>query len=118
MNSQFFLCKLLNGLILVVLLNAPAAAAPADFDANFGANGKVVTAAGSVSSQISKVVPTSDGKIIAVGYGRGAGSQVTQFLLMRFNHDGSPDASVAEAENFAPPVWSPVCKQIYFGVGH
>ena len=60
-------------------------------DTTFGAGGKVTTAAGSRTSYGAAVALQSDGKLVMVGDGyTGAASQY-DFLLARFNADGTLD---------------------------
>lgn len=63
-----------------------ATAAPGDPDPSFGTGGKVLTRIDGVSTGVKSVAVQSDGKILATGgYGN--------FLLVRYNPDGSLDQS-------------------------
>src|SRR5437763_4643900 len=61
-------------------------------DPMFGTNGLVTTALGSSHSYANSLAIQSNGKIIAAGYA--SYSQTgPDFALVRYNPDGSPDAS-------------------------
>ncbi len=76
---------------LAMWMTASALAAPADLDTTFGTGGKVTTNSASSSEEARAVVIQPDGKIVAVGHqSAGFGSD---FVVMRYNTDGSPDTS-------------------------
>lgn len=98
MNSQFYLSKILIGFLFIFILTKTAFTAPADFDSTFGTNGKVVTAAGSGFSHISKIIPLVNGKILAVGSRNNTGSQIMQLAAVRYNANGTLDTSFSGDE--------------------
>lgn len=95
-------------LTLMGLLAAGAAAA-AGLDTGFGTGGMVIFNGGAASSsQVHAAILQADGKIVAVGSSPavlfdgtlGSADQVDasrDFLIVRFNRDGSPDASFGTA---------------------
>ncbi|MGA2750172.1 MAG: hypothetical protein ABSG59_15470 [Verrucomicrobiota bacterium] len=60
-------------------------------DGTFGSNGKLTTSVGTNGSGANAVLIQSDGKIVAAGGGSGG------FALVRYNPDGSLDASFGSA---------------------
>ncbi|HKR05093.1 MAG TPA: T9SS type A sorting domain-containing protein [Bacteroidia bacterium] len=60
-------------------------------DTAFGSGGKVVTHIGLTDDQCNSIVIQSDGKILAGGYSDNGSDY--DFALIRYNPDGSPDAS-------------------------
>ncbi len=60
-------------------------------DASFGDGGKVATVFGSTSANGMAIALQADGKIVAAG--QTGGNWAGDFLVARFNVDGSPDAS-------------------------
>src|SRR5262249_37527240 len=81
---------------LTILGGSQAAISLARFNANgspdlgFGMNGKVVTGFGAIERVFATALQT-DGKIVPAGFARPT-STTQQFLLIRFNPDGSPNA--------------------------
>jgi uncharacterized delta-60 repeat protein len=62
-------------------------------DSSFGAGGKVVTSVGPLNAAAGHVVAIqTDGKIVAGGYAQVSGNEI-DFALVRYNPDGSLDAS-------------------------
>jgi uncharacterized delta-60 repeat protein len=88
---------------LVLLFNFPAPAAPGDFDSSFGTNGILGF---SVPHQFHDLALQPDGKILAIGYTRiGApGYPSYPASFMRFNADGSIDASFGSGGRVSPQV--------------
>jgi uncharacterized delta-60 repeat protein len=75
-------------------------------DATFGIGGKVTTPLGSGNGmQAQAVAIQSDGKIVAVGYSSGAN---TDFVLVRYNSDGSLDATFGLGGIVTTPIGSGV----------
>jgi uncharacterized delta-60 repeat protein len=80
-------------LSLLVLLPATALAAPGELDTTFGTGGTVSSPTGASESLglAADVAVQADGKIVAVS-GHVSGDE-SEFLVERFNADGSPDSS-------------------------
>ncbi|MGF1472591.1 MAG: hypothetical protein ACFB50_12750 [Rubrobacteraceae bacterium] len=65
-------------------------------DTSFGSGGIILdNAGGSFTSEANAVVLQPDGKIVAAGLG-GVGPDNQQFVLTRYNADGSPDTSFGD----------------------
>ena len=60
-------------------------------DSNFDSDGKVTTEVGSTNDYALSVAIQSDGKIVAAGYSNNGSND--DFALVRYNTDGSLDAS-------------------------
>jgi uncharacterized delta-60 repeat protein len=60
-------------------------------DASFGDGGKVATVFGSESAYVEAIAMQADGKIVVAG--RIGDNVIDDFLVARYNVDGSPDAS-------------------------
>ncbi|BAZ49482.1 hemolysin-type calcium-binding region [Nostoc sp. NIES-4103] len=71
-------------------------------DDNFGNSGKVITAIGSGSEEISSLAIQSDGKIVVTGYTVSNGAYV--FALARYNLDGSLDNTFGSNGKVITPV--------------
>ncbi|MCD9187985.1 MAG: FG-GAP-like repeat-containing protein [Pyrinomonadaceae bacterium] len=84
MNLLAFLTISLIGLLNSVF------AAPGDLDPTFGVNGKVLTDIGSGVVRATDMLTQADGKIIVIG-ATGIDSPSTDFLLVRYNPDGTID---------------------------
>ena len=78
-----------------ILLDTSTPAAGGIIDAGFGANGKVYLHVGDVSAFLFSVAVQTDGKIVAGGYSYyfTGSSYNIQFLVVRFNSNGSLDTS-------------------------
>ncbi|MEE9269624.1 MAG: delta-60 repeat domain-containing protein [Candidatus Krumholzibacteria bacterium] len=75
-----------------VATNAVCLAGAGDRDSSFGTGGLVTTDSGFDVSEVARAVAIqADGKIIAAGRGTGIGG--TDFALVRYNTDGSLDAT-------------------------
>jgi uncharacterized delta-60 repeat protein len=61
-------------------------------DKSFSKNGKVTTAIGSIDDRAFKVLQLPDGKLLVAGYTQTAEDD-TNFVLVRYNSDGSLDTS-------------------------
>lgn len=61
-------------------------------DSSFGTNGKVITPIGTGPDEANAVSIQQDGKIVAAGYTYSA-SYASDFVVIRYNADGSPDSS-------------------------
>ncbi|MGA2083845.1 MAG: hypothetical protein ABSH53_25040 [Holophaga sp.] len=61
-------------------------------DATFGSKGAVITAIGTSDDEINALKLQSDGKIVAAGQSQ-VSSGVNQFVLVRYNTDGSLDTT-------------------------
>src|SRR5262249_44457908 len=79
-----------------VLCAGPAQGASGDLDVTFGAGGKVLTDVGAVD-WASDVAVQGDGKIVAVGQADGDGVNTGKFALVRYDRNGSPDATFGTA---------------------
>ncbi len=76
----------------ITIFNTSTFSASGDLDSTFGANGKVITKVGKTGSDViraSAIQP--DGKIVTAGYGFPGPN--TEYLLARFNTDGSLDTT-------------------------
>ncbi len=73
--------------IFSVVLQSLLFAAPGDLDTSFGNDGIVITDAGGGQNQAHSVAIQSDGKIVA------AGGNNDDFILARYNTDGSLDTN-------------------------
>ena len=62
-------------------------------DTSFDSDGKVTTEVGSTNDYAYSVAIQSDGKIVAAGYSNNGSND--DFALVRYNTDGSLDASFA-----------------------
>jgi len=78
------------GVTLLAIDTASVAAAPGDLDLSFGSGGRVI-ADFNFSSTAHAVVLQPDGKMIVVGEGRT--NSPSDFLVARYNTDGSLDTS-------------------------
>src|SRR5438128_2219181 len=65
--------------------------AAGSLDTSFGTGGKVTTAIGSTDDEVLALALQPDGKLVAAGFTASAGN--TAFALVRYNADGSLDAS-------------------------
>ncbi|MFJ8017477.1 calcium-binding protein [Streptomyces sp. NPDC096339] len=79
------------GLALVLSLPGTATAAPGDLDNTFGGDGKVTTDVTGYETT-GGVVVQPDGKIITIGRANFEATS-TDFALVRYNTDGSPDTT-------------------------
>jgi uncharacterized delta-60 repeat protein len=82
-------------LLLAVTLGLSAAssyAAPGDLDTSFAGDGKAGTSIGSQRDAALAVVQQADGKLMAAGY-TSNDSSVYNFLLLRYNVNGTLDSS-------------------------
>ena len=79
-------------LALVLGLALPALAAAGDLDPTFGKAGKVTTFVGPTPGEANAVAIQSDGKIVTAG-GTDVDGNQSDFVLTRYNPDGSLDAS-------------------------
>lgn len=70
-------------------------------DTSFGSGGRVLTAASSGNSYAGPVIVTPTGKILAGGEGDVAG-QNRNFMIARYNDDGSLDTTFTSASSAAP----------------
>ncbi|MFD7261650.1 delta-60 repeat domain-containing protein [Streptomyces sp. NPDC059874] len=77
------------GLALVLSLPGVATAAPGDLDPTFGGDGKVITDVTGYETTGGMAVQP-DGKIVTVGRANFEETS-TDFALVRYNTDGSPD---------------------------
>src|SRR5215203_2370097 len=73
-----------NAVVLRLLPNG-------SLDPSFGSGGKTTTVIPTGFSEFRAVVMQPDGKIVAAGAAKGAAN--SDFLIGRFNSDGSPDGS-------------------------
>jgi uncharacterized delta-60 repeat protein len=71
----------------------PVAAAPGDLDPTFGNGGKVLTPIGNNPGNAFDVVVQSDGKIVMVGVTGSLTMASNDFVVVRYNPDGSLDNS-------------------------
>ncbi len=60
-------------------------------DAGFGSGGKVLTDFGGTADSASAVLIQADGKIVVVGGAYSSGPARSDFALVRYNADGTPD---------------------------
>ena len=67
--------------------------ADGSLDNSFDGDGKVVTSAGYFQEELDSVTLQADGKILAAGFGSGPGWSNPDFVLLRYNSDGSLDTS-------------------------
>ena len=88
-----------------VTVTRAATAGPGDRDFSFGSQGIVTTPIGSGDDSAEGVVVQPDGKIIAVGYTID-GSNNDDFAVVRYNADGSPDASFGTGGKVITPFGS------------
>jgi len=73
-------------------------------DSSFGVNGKVTTAVGPTNALANAVQIQPDGKMVAAGYSY-TGSYIYQdFALVRYNPDGSLDASFSSGGEVTTPL--------------
>ena len=77
--------------LLITVGAHPVAAADGDLDTSFDSDGKVTTEVGSTNDYAGSVTIQSDGKIVAAGYSNNGSND--DFALVRYNTDGSLDAS-------------------------
>ena len=77
--------------VVMSLLATDAGAGPGDLDVTFGTGGKVITDFGPRNDGADAVAIQADGKIVAAGYS--PGDVGSDFALVRYNVDGSLDAS-------------------------
>ena len=81
----------LAGVVALVIATAtPGSATPGDLDQNFDVDGRVTTDFGDRDSAGGVAIQT-DGKIVAAGFGGGAGG--FDFAVARYNTDGSLDST-------------------------
>ncbi|TMA52939.1 MAG: hypothetical protein E6J75_15970 [Deltaproteobacteria bacterium] len=73
-------------------------------DATFGNGGKVITAIGSVDDEAFALVLQPDGKLVAAGYSSSAGNPA--FALVRYDADGTLDASFGTGGKVTTPIGS------------
>jgi len=72
-----------------------------DLDPTFGAGGKVLTdLPGSLSVTAASAVLQPDLKIVVFGQAQRAGDPDTDFLVARFNEDGSPDPTFGGGKGY------------------
>jgi len=95
-KNKFKKCIRLNLLTLILIgligsLNH-AFAAPGDLDPTFGVNGKALTDIGTGVVRATDMLTQADGKIIVIG-ATGIDSPSTDFLLVRYNADGTIDST-------------------------
>jgi len=81
---------LVAAILPAVLIASPASAAPGDLDPAFGGDGRITTDLGA-DEVLQDMAIQADGKIVAVG-STGAGDRL-DFLVVRYNPDGSLDAT-------------------------
>lgn len=74
-----------------ILLNTSGPAVGGTIDTGFGTNGKAYLHVGSISAFLFSVAVQADEKIVAGGYSYGGSTP--QFLVVRFNSNGSLDTS-------------------------
>ena len=80
---------------VLLTLCTTSIAAPSDLDVSFGAGGKVVSAQPAGFSSIRSVRVQTDGKIVAGGgYSKNGRPE---FIVLRYNEDGTPDSSFGTA---------------------
>jgi uncharacterized delta-60 repeat protein len=84
------LATTLTALVLGLTITGSAYAGPADLDPSFGTGGVIQQAVGA-SAAFGDVVPMPGGKFLAVGSNNAGGTG--DFLLIKYNSDGSRDAS-------------------------
>lgn len=75
---------------------APAVAQPASeggLDPSFGRDGTVITDFGSVFDDAAAIAVQRDGRIVVAGRFFGINENTTDFVIARFNVDGTPDVS-------------------------
>jgi uncharacterized delta-60 repeat protein len=77
-------------LLIILSLSITARSAPGDLDTSFGTGGKVITDVNNQRNEARKAVIQSDGKIIVGG---GISGTNTDFLLVRYNTNGSLDST-------------------------
>jgi uncharacterized delta-60 repeat protein len=77
--------------IALALAAGAAVAAPGDLDPGFDGDGKLVTPFGGRTAFVSDLAVQSDGKIVAVGNVQSLDFSRTDWLVLRYNADGSPD---------------------------
>jgi uncharacterized delta-60 repeat protein len=65
--------------------------ADGDLDPGFGSGGKVMTPIAGLSGSAAAVALQTDGKIVVAGPIYGAGGENTEFGLVRYSADGTPD---------------------------
>ncbi|WP_418959750.1 delta-60 repeat domain-containing protein [Streptomyces tritici] len=81
-----------TALALVLSLAAAATAAPGDLDPEFSGDGKVVTDAGGYERS-ADVAVQPDGKILTLGHRYNSAEELGDFLLTRYDADGSLDST-------------------------
>ena len=84
-------------LALVLSLPGVATAAPGDLDPTFSDDGTVVTDPGYAENN-GDVVVQPDGKIVTLGSANTFPEEPMDFLVMRYNADGSPDTEFGEGD--------------------
>ncbi len=60
-------------------------------DAGFGMGGKVLTASGAADAEVGSLLLQPDNKLLVAGTAGPSGGVDTQFILARYNADGSID---------------------------
>jgi uncharacterized delta-60 repeat protein len=86
---------MLSAILLSLLTYTVALAAAGDLDLTFSGDGKVITnSGGSFNDQVRALAIQSNGKIVAVGDSHITfGGSGTTFVVVRYNANGSPDAT-------------------------
>ena len=92
--------------LLCFSMTLRAQAAPGDLDPSFGIGGKVVTPIGNGDEGASAVAIQSDGKIVAAGGSYNGANNGTHddFILARYNTDGSLDISFGNGGKVVTPI--------------
>ncbi len=88
MNANYR--SIILAISVTLALSASISAAPGDLDPTFGSGGKLIDG----TSYAYDVAVQSDGKIVVVGgYLSSQGLRLTDFVVARYNQDGSPDVT-------------------------
>jgi uncharacterized delta-60 repeat protein len=94
LNTQKKMSLWLSALIIAssLFLIPSASAAVGDLDTSFDTDGKVTTTIGPLTTVTSSTAIQSDGKIVVAGYSQNDAGAF-DFVVVRYNADGSPDTS-------------------------
>jgi uncharacterized delta-60 repeat protein len=79
--------------VSVVVFALPSVAAPGQLDPSFGAGGTVITEFPSSFSGARAVAVQADGRVVTAGFAHTNDSIASDFALIRYRVDGTPDAT-------------------------
>ncbi len=88
--------------LVIVTPGRPAFGRAGDFDPTFGTNGGVVDSVGSAAATAQALVLQPDGKLVAAGDASNGTNQ--DFVVVRYNADGSRDTTFAGGNPVLTPI--------------